>query len=243
MLNMKAIKIIASQTLASYRKPSSFQIKETYPLPPYSSIIGMIHNACGFTKYHEMKISIQGSYYSKVNELYTRYEFKPGFYEKDRHQACVSSEKTQKNTGLTYGPSHIELLFDVKLILHVVIEDKAVLDAVYEGLSHPREYLSLGRREDLINIEKIEQVEVKEEELEEDWQLKQEAYIPKDCFQEDDIKSMATVYRLNKTYEVNPKTGIRFWKEQVEAQFVDKGTTVNSETKVLTDGEDILFLA
>jgi len=76
---VKAIKITARQTLASYRKPSSMQIKESYPLPPYSTVIGMIHTACGFQEYVDMSISIQGSYYSKVNELYTRYEFKPGF--------------------------------------------------------------------------------------------------------------------------------------------------------------------
>ena len=89
---MKAIRVIARQTLASYRKPSSMQIKETYPLPPYSTVIGMIHTACGFTEYVDMDISIQGTYHSKVNELYTRYEFKPGYYEKDRHSIKITSK-------------------------------------------------------------------------------------------------------------------------------------------------------
>lgn len=44
----KAVRIIAYQNMASYRVPSSLAIKESYPLPPYSSVIGMVHAACGF---------------------------------------------------------------------------------------------------------------------------------------------------------------------------------------------------
>lgn len=47
----RAIRVQCYQTLANYRKPSSFIIKETYPLPPYSTVLGMIHAICGFTDY------------------------------------------------------------------------------------------------------------------------------------------------------------------------------------------------
>ncbi len=42
----------------------------TYPLPPYSTVIGAIHNACNYTEYHAMDISIQGSYGSIGKEVY-----------------------------------------------------------------------------------------------------------------------------------------------------------------------------
>ena len=58
---MKVIRVQCFQNLANYRKPTSFLIKETYPLPPYSTVLGMIHAACGFTEYHPMKLSIQGT--------------------------------------------------------------------------------------------------------------------------------------------------------------------------------------
>ena len=64
---MKAIKLKLYQNLVNYKKPTSFQLKETYPLPPYSTVIGMIHYACDFDEYKDMNVSIQGSYYSKVN--------------------------------------------------------------------------------------------------------------------------------------------------------------------------------
>ena len=72
---MKAIRLHCFQNLANYKKPSSFIIKETYPLPPYSTVIGMIHAACGFKRYHGMKLSIQGTNQGTISELYTRYSF------------------------------------------------------------------------------------------------------------------------------------------------------------------------
>ena len=52
----KAIRIKCKQELVNFKKPTSLLIKETYPLPPYSTVIGMIHTACGFKEYHDMKI-------------------------------------------------------------------------------------------------------------------------------------------------------------------------------------------
>ena len=52
--------------MANYKVATSFQLKETYPLPPYSTVIGMVHSLCDFKEYHPMKISISGNYFSKV---------------------------------------------------------------------------------------------------------------------------------------------------------------------------------
>lgn len=84
---MKAIRVKLYQNMVNYRKPTSFQLKETYPLPPPSTVIGMVHNLCEFTEYHEMDISIQGKYHSKVNDLYTRYEFSNRVVD-DKRKRC-----------------------------------------------------------------------------------------------------------------------------------------------------------
>ena len=92
---MKAIRVKLWQDMVNYKKPTSFQLKETYPLPPYSTIIGMIHSLCGYDEYKEMKISVQGKYFSKVNDLYTRYEFSPNKYEENdlkRKMICTDCE-------------------------------------------------------------------------------------------------------------------------------------------------------
>ncbi len=242
---MKAIKLIARQTLASYRKPSSMQIKESYPLPPYSTVIGMIHNACGFLEYVDMNISIQGSYHSKVNELYTRYEFKPRFYDKKRHSIEITS-KEEKSTGLTVGPANVELLTKVELIIHIVPKQEEKRQEIYEGLKKPKEYLSLGRREDLLVIEKVEEVEIEEIILQKDCKLKQDAYVPLDCIntqQNGDSNDISTIYKLNKKYGIHPKTNIRFWEEQILARYFSKESTIYKRTNIKTDGKDFVFLA
>ena len=43
---MKAIRVKLTQDMVNYRKPTSFQLKETYPLPPPSTVIGMVHYLC-----------------------------------------------------------------------------------------------------------------------------------------------------------------------------------------------------
>ena len=73
---MKAIKLFLNQETANYKVATSFQLKQTYPLPSFSTIIGMVHHICGYENYVPMKISVQGKYFSKTNDLFTRYEFK-----------------------------------------------------------------------------------------------------------------------------------------------------------------------
>ena len=83
----RAIRVECFQNLVNYRKPSSFMIKESYPLPPYSTVLGMIHAICGYSEFHSMKISIQGKNTGSVSELYTRYSFNfDTKYDVTRHQ-------------------------------------------------------------------------------------------------------------------------------------------------------------
>lgn len=66
---MKVLRIKLTQSKAHYRKEETVDNKMTYPLPPYSTVIGAIHNACNFKTYHEMDISIQGKYESFGREM------------------------------------------------------------------------------------------------------------------------------------------------------------------------------
>ena len=149
---MKAIKLRLYQNMANYKVATSFQLKETYPLPPYSTVIGMVHSLCDFKEYHPMKISISGNYFSKVNDLYTRYEFKNGnSFEKGRHQIDVNG------LGVNRGVATAELLVDVNLIIHIIPENQSeeFLNLIFEAFKYPREYPSLGRREDIVVIDEV----------------------------------------------------------------------------------------
>lgn len=72
---MKVVRLVLHQSSAHYHKEETIDNRMTYPLPPVSTIIGAIHNACGYTEYHPMKISIQGKFESMGKKMYTDYCF------------------------------------------------------------------------------------------------------------------------------------------------------------------------
>jgi CRISPR-associated protein Cas5, Tneap subtype len=211
---MKAIKLKLYQNMVNYKVPTSFQLKESYPLPPYSTVIGMVHSLCDFKEYKPMKISISGNYFSKVNNLYTRHEF-------------------NNSDNVIKGPATIELLVDVNLTIHIIPEDQSeeFLNMIFEAFKYPREYPSLGRREDIVLIKDVKIVDVEKKKLERDISNGEEdfAYIPVNFIQEKlvnygDKKSgmniYGTRYELTKNYtsdnigtEDKPQM-IRFWKKE-----------------------------
>jgi len=237
----KAIKIKIFQDLVNYKTPTSFQLRESYPLPPYSTVIGMIHNACGFKEYVPMSLSIQGDYYSKVNNYQIFYYFHPTMsYDSARHQMFFDSKIWNKRIGITRGTANIELLVDVNLIIHVVIEDDQRFDEVYQRLQDPLEYISLGRREDLIQILDVKIVSFEEKILSENRPLKRNAYVPIESKEIGFIQG--TIYNLNVTYTVDKK-GFRRWNKQ-RVFYTPKGSTVidDDEPVLIDEDRDFIFL-
>nr|WP_164917168.1 CRISPR-associated protein Cas5 [Clostridium sp. JN-9] len=209
MTTMKGIRLRLWQDMVNYKKPTSFQIKETYPLPPYSTIIGMVHNLCGYEEYKPMNISVQGKHFSKVNDLYTRYEFKNGMkYEAARHQLKVNEY------GICRGIATAELLVDVELLIHIVPEDQTLVNEIRDAFLYPREYPSLGRREDLATIlEGPKVVEIEKKVLDSTIRLEKDygAYIPLDMIEDEKvlmknsvngISMTGTRYKISKNYRL-----------------------------------------
>ncbi|MFA5524650.1 MAG: type I-B CRISPR-associated protein Cas5b [Tissierellales bacterium] len=257
---MKAIRLRLYQNLVNFKKPTSFQLKETFPLPPYSTIIGMIHVVCGYKEYHPMKISIQGNYNSKVNDLWTRYE---GFssFEETRHQIRVPVDNEGKTTyqGVTRGISTAELLVDLELMIHIVPDDESIIEEIYNNFLHPKEYISLGRREDIVRLDEVKIVDIKNKEIEDLYILKNDAYIPLEMFNKDDVEGLkGTIYHMNKVYRLTKDKKYRNWEriKVVHATREDEflrnskdyrsisGTTILYDTEILLDeNNNVLFLA
>lgn len=229
----RAIRIQCFQNLVNYRKPSSFIIKETYPLPPYSTVLGMIHAACGYKEFHPMKLCIQGTNQGSISELYTRYSFSPGAkYEEGRHQLCVDGQY-----GVYKGVSHVELLCNNHMVIHVLPAEKD-FDHVYHSLLRPLNYLSLGRYEDLLDVERVDIVMIHQED---EVDLKRNMYIPVALAKELDLLYVqATVYNLTKEYEIT-KQGVRRWKKdtgKVKAYYFPAGMTLGQNAYVDNYEED-----
>lgn len=252
---MKSIRLKLKQNLVNYKLPTSFQLKETYPLPPYSTVIGMVHNTCNYIEYKPMKISVQGKYHSKVNDLATRYEFKNGMtFDATRHQIKVGEY------GISRGVSNVELLSDVELVIHIVPEDENLIEEIFNAFKAPREYISLGRREDLVVVDEVKIVEISEERIkDENLRIDRDyrAYVPveiidkKKVFVEgsvDTIQYKGTMYNLTKDYvSVNygsaksPKF-FRKWNK-IKVHYVSN--IVASRRRAITLDEDryMVFLA
>lgn len=225
--NKKAVRLKLYQNMVNYKKPTSFQLKETYPLPPYSTVIGMVHSLCDYKEYKEMEVSIQGKYHSKVNDLYTRYEFKNGMkFDSARHQLQAGE------FGISRGISTVELLVDVELMIHIIPSDQSLVKEIEYAFLYPREYPSLGRREDIVTIIEVKVVDIFEEEkLKSSIRAKEDysAYIPTKFIEDIKLKNnvqgidaSGTIYKLNKNYALvnygtknSPKIFRRWKKEEV----------------------------
>ncbi|WP_339065436.1 CRISPR-associated protein Cas5 [Fusobacterium polymorphum] len=67
---MEVLRIVLKQSSANYRKAGTIDNKMSYPLPIPATIIGALHNACGYKDYHSMDISIQGNYEAISKDMY-----------------------------------------------------------------------------------------------------------------------------------------------------------------------------
>ena len=241
----RAIRLEIYQNLVNYKKPTSFQLKETYPLPPPSTVIGMVHFACDYKEYIPMQVAIQGKYHSKINDLYTRYEFAAASYEDGRHNVKLDSSTENKSYGMMRGISTTELLVDNILVLYICPDDQGRVEEIYNAFLCPREYLSLGRREDIVQVNSVEITEIEEVELDDDVTLKYDAYIPVKLLKE--TNSNATIYNLTKDYELKTiKKGVqvRKWNKVKVAHCVEGKTVIDEGTKVIREISDksVLFL-
>lgn len=244
---MNAIRLKLYQNMPNYKKSNSFQLKESYPLPPPSTVIGMIHNLCGFTEYKEMDISISGNYNSKVNDRYTRYEFKSGTkFDEGRHQLNAGGYGINKGVGTQ------ELLVDMNLIIHIVPKDNELIDVIYNALKYPKEYPSLGRREDILLIEEVSIVELEKKVLRKlNLTEKKENinyYIPIDSFQElkfdgNSTSFPGTRFKLTKDYTLEKVSKTKTFRKWNKVDVIYTSGFQYRSNEVLVDNEEnILFL-
>lgn len=89
----------------------------------------------------------------------------------------------EKRQELVGGPSHVELLHGVNLVLHVVPRDQSRLEEIYNSLTKPAIFPSLGRHEDLLMIDSIKIVDIEDKVLKDNYTLKHDAYVPLSYYQ------------------------------------------------------------
>ena len=194
---MKILKLKLYQETACYKKPFASKVAETYPLPPYSTIIGMLHKILQAKpgEYFPMNISIQGEYES----IFNNYQNLRMYKGKDK---------------VTAMPRNVHQLLNVHLIIHVQAEDE-VIERLYQNIVNGIESFTLGRNEDLVRVDEIKILaDIKEVE---EVTINSSAYIPEWI----SMVGGGINYRLNTTYTI--KDDIRKWNK-VNVKYVEKHT-------------------
>lgn len=190
---MKALRIVLTQSSANYKKEETIDNKMTYPLPPISTIIGAIHNACGYREYHSMDISVQGKFESMHKEPYTDYCFlnsvmdDRGILVKMKNESLLSSafdrvasaKKSQGNSfrkGITIQVYNEKLLKEYrdlkdlgdKIACYKKNEFKEKLDAIKaEKTKLAQEKKKMDKKSDEYKdiVQKEKEVKAKEKDL------------------------------------------------------------------------------
>lgn len=213
---MKILKIKLFQETACYKKPFAFKVAETYPLPPYSTVIGMFHKILKAKEgeYFPINISIQGDYESIFNNYQTLRMYKG------------------KNE-VTSMPRNVHQLLNVNLLIHVKAEDY-IIDKIYKNITEGEETFTLGRNEDLVRIDEIKYVKETYQQDEEIILSKYNAYIPE--WQNEDIEGIN--YRLNTTYTI--KNELRKWKK-TNVKYIEKHRPEKIYTAIKDEDGDCIF--
>lgn len=207
---MKILKLKLFQESVCYKKPFAFKIAETYPLPPYSTVIGMFHKILGAKpgEYFPMNISIQGEYES----IFTNYQNLRMFKGKDQ---------------VTAMPRNVHQLLNVELVIHVKAEDE-IINKIYQNILQGKETFTLGRNEDLVRVDRVKIIE-EPKLVEGDLINKYNAYIPN--WMDEDLSGIN--YRLNTTYTI--ENDLRKWNK-IDVKYIEKHTN-NFLEEVLQDEE------
>jgi len=168
---MKALKIVIYQPQSHFRIPFTYQRRHTYPLPPYSTLIGFIINVMGlinqkcddFKKLKDIKISISGNFDNKITEFIWFRNL-----HKEAHKVKFHIYKNREINGHLEHPGGqspilIDILINLHLVIHLWHNDFNFLTRIKSNIENPinrMEVIHLGRSEDWIVYEDIEFVDL-----------------------------------------------------------------------------------
>lgn len=171
---MKSLLIKIYQPTAHYRMPFTYQRRHTYPIPPYSTVIGFMCNLLGidhqgkeqYDKLKKCKLSISGKFEQKLTE----YIWFRNLSKKSHEKYFGSTETREKNGEINHiggqSPMRIDVLENMHLNIHLA-GDEDFLRELETNLYNPvnrLETVHLGRAEDWLVFESIQLVELEKSE-------------------------------------------------------------------------------
>lgn len=160
---MKFIRIKCSGCLNSFRQPDFHTYHKTLPLPPKTTVAGMIGSALGISpetvneewlQNNRFQMGITGKSNGKANDLWQirKYESK----QIKAHQN--GTEPAPYKTAVIVR----ELLYASEFTLYLHFENEEDFELVSFKIQNPEWALSLGREDELVLIEEIKRIDLNE---------------------------------------------------------------------------------
>lgn len=232
--DQSVLRLTLFQETACYKKPVAFKVGETYPLPPYSTVKGMLHHLLGAEEYIPMKICIQGRYESRVVDYQRHYLIKKR--DVPEFPLVLDGLPFEVNhKHMTTMPMYVHMLLNVKLVIHVATQEEVLArieQSIYSG-----QPISLGRWEDLVRIDECERTTLRLYDYDEEIASPYPMYFPVSVEEEVD----GVPYRLNWKYTVIQ--GVRQW-QKIKVKYIQAGQIFwNESEKIMLDdqGHPVVF--
>lgn len=164
---MEVLKVKIFQPEAHYRVPFSYQRRFTYPIPPFSTIKGLICNLLNIkndnnNNFKALKdglfLSIFGKYESLIKEyIWFRNLSKQSHINRFRIPTNRIIDNVPEHPG-GQSPIHIDVLNNVELIIYIYIDKPDILNSICEAfklLGDKNTTIHLGRAEDWLVINEV----------------------------------------------------------------------------------------
>ncbi|MCF8308392.1 MAG: type I-B CRISPR-associated protein Cas5b [Bacteroidales bacterium] len=159
---MRLIRIKGYQPFACYRKPFSYGYWDTFPLPPFSTILGWVHWVIGESEKKQklpMNIAVTGKFDTITYDLQTLKKFDR--IRKNKEQIIIE----EFSKALSNSPTYVANITNIFLRIYIHMEDE-YMDRFINNVYYVN-YPSLGRYEDLLRIDEIKYIEPEIEHIQE----------------------------------------------------------------------------
>lgn len=147
----KVLRIKLTQNQALYKKEETVENKMTYPLPPFSTVIGALHNACGYDEYKSMELCILGKYGYMKKEIYTNHTILNRL-EDDRGILVWFPNSDYSNTGYISVANSLKQNSSFRKNKDIEIFDEGLFD-LYGNLYEIKSSLEIKKKEEIKPVE------------------------------------------------------------------------------------------
>jgi len=178
----KTLLLHCTQPFAQYRNPFTFYYAQSFPLPPKSTIIGMLQNATGRyydEEFWDLSVSVHGGFesvfwnYSQMIKGHTTLE--KGILMNQKSPLYGSVKTSQRS------PINMQEMYNGHLWIFIR-GDEGIISEIKRALESPSKVLSLGRSEDIIFIKDVRDVEATKKQVSRNIRLSYPTYIKEQKF-------------------------------------------------------------